>query len=60
MNSQDIKMPGNGEKPKFDKKKWRTEKYSNKVRGKHCNLQITIPDPFTTQMMSRSMGSWSN
>merc|ERR1712001_172609 len=32
VNSQDIKMPGNGEKPKFDKKKWRTEKYSNKVR----------------------------
>ena len=26
--------PGNKEKPKFDKKKWRTEKYSNKVRGR--------------------------
>ena len=27
-------MPSNKEKPEFDKKKYRTEKYSNKVRGK--------------------------
>ena len=44
-NKEKLKKPSSSlEKPKkeFDKKKWRTEKYSNKVRGRSIYTEEKI------------------
>ena len=46
-------MSESQEKPKFDKKKWRTQKYSKKARGKHV-IEFTFHETFSSKACKSS------
>ena len=42
----ELKMSDKLEKPKFDKKKWRTQKYSKKVKGMYLHIYVNTKMTF--------------